>query len=189
LDKIIIKTVIRRFFEFFFWEIILSVIITALATAEGNATTKLISVGLSFAGIFIYAFINVLFQRRCCFDLADKNLYYKTNYIAYLMFVFINMICILILDGTTYAWMFSLTRAMRYLYIVVPNVVSALIFHGVMLLAIYISPYGMDRILHTVNNDADVEDFLYEYEDDVYAEDEEEEEMFNIPEDRRIIIE
>ena len=97
------------------------------------------------------------------------------------------MICILILDGTTYAWMFSLNRAMRYLYIVVPNVVSALVFHGIMLLVIYISPYGMDRILHAVNSNTDLEDFLYEYENDIYAEDEEEEEMFNIPEDRRSI--
>lgn len=185
MDKIIINTVIRRFLEFFFWEVILSVIVTALATAEGTITTKIISVGLSFVGIFIYVFINVIFQRRCCFDLADKKLYYKTNYIAYLIFASINMICIPVLDAATYAWIFSLTRAMRYLYIVVPNIVSALVFHIIMLLVIYISPYGMERILHTVNNNEDVEDLVYEDENDIYAEDEEE--MFNIPEDRRSI--
>lgn len=184
LEKIIIRTVIRRFLEFFFWEVLLSVVVTALATAEGNTTTKLISVGLSFAGGFIYAFINILFQRRCCVDLADKKLYYKTNYIAYLIFVFVNIICAFTLNSVSYAWMFAITRAMRYLYVVVPNVVSALFFHAVMLVIIYISPYGMAKVLHAVSDSRDFNKYLYKrkYDD---SDDDEVEEMFNIPEHRR----
>ena len=189
MDKIIIKTVIRRFLEFFFWEVVLSVVLTALATAEGNVTTKFISVGLSFTGTFVYAFINILFQRRCCVDLADKKLYYKTNYMAYLIFVFVNIICVYALDNTTYAWMFAVTKAMRYLYLVVPTVVSALFFHVVMLVVIYISPYGMENILHAVSDSRDFNKPFYKNKNtDTDSDDEDDEEMFNIPEHRRRIV-
>ena len=185
LNKVILRTVIRRFLEFFFWEVLLSVVVTALATAEGN-TSRVVLVGISFIGVFVYAVINVLFQRWCCLDLADKKLYYKTNYTAYFIFVLVNMICLGILDNVSYTWMFAITKGVRYLYVVVPVSVSALLFHIVMLYLIYISPYGMEKALHVASDNRNSIKFSNDDEDN--EEEDDDEELFNIPEDRRRII-
>ena len=151
MDTNILKLIRRRFLELLFWEIFLSVIVTALSKADGELNENILGAA-SIWSVVIYAFINMFQQRKCCFELIDKKLYYRINYFAYCMFIILSMLLSVFSHTSWYMWFFSITGFVSYIYELMPVEISAIIFHIIMLVNIFVSVLGMEQALRSLKN-------------------------------------
>ena len=133
----------RRFTETGLICILISLALTGLFVQEVAADTmESCFVNLSL-GAFLYWILNVFMLRRCYFDLKDKSLYYLVNYASYAAFIFFGICIYYIGNKEVYAWLFSITKFARYSGYGISTFTSAMIFHTIMLITIYLSPIGM----------------------------------------------
>ena len=137
--------IIRRFTEMLLWTVFLSIISIFLNFSGIAGSQKMLMVCLS-AGVVVFIGINLHMLKQCFFDLRDKKLYYFTNYIAYLFYAAVSIIIYAIGGNTVYAWIFAITKFMRYSSFGISTPLSALIFHLIMLLVIAVAPLGMNWI-------------------------------------------
>ncbi len=158
-----IKNVIfRRVIELFSTEAILSLIVTALNVA-GLLTTQLELFVALLSGVLIFAAVNILQMRHCYFDLKNDFLYFSSNISAAILFAALQFLIYIFADSDVYTWIFAITKCARYLFLGLPIVISALIFHLISLATILISPIGMSWVFS-------IEDDELEDEYDVYDE-------------------
>ncbi len=132
--------------ELFALDIILSAAITFL-----NIIDVLHGAGMLMAGLCLgaIAFIAVQFfwMRSAFFAAQDKKLYYIANYTAYMIFILVNIGVFFSCGNEPYAWLFAITKFVRFMPFGVSNFVSAVIFHVLMLLAVALAPVGMGWVL------------------------------------------
>ncbi len=136
---------VRRFLEMLFWSVFLSAF-GILFNFSGIAGSKKMLMVFLTLGTLAYLLLNLHQLKQCFYDLQDKKMYYYSNFIAYFLFVIVSLLVYVLAGNTAYAWCFAITKFLRYSPLGISNLVSALIFHGLLLLVIIIAPIGMDWI-------------------------------------------
>ncbi len=99
------------------------------------------------SGLFVYFVVTIIFLNRCCFDLLDKKLYYKTVGIAYGIFIAISVIFKFVCYMDTYTWLFGLYKIFNYTVLPVGSLGSVFIVHVFMIIAILIVPQHLSYLL------------------------------------------
>ena len=137
--------VIRRLVELLLTEALLSVLATIL-NVTGLVTQRYALVILLGAFIILFVVLNVRNMRKCFYDVRDNKTHYLMNFIAYGVFVVVNVGVYLVLPSTVHTWFFSLTKILCFLDI--EYFVSFTVFHIIGVLAVIVAPAGMvDKIL------------------------------------------
>lgn len=131
----------RRFFELLLTSIILSVTVTWLNTA-GILSTKQDLFSGTFIGTAIFVFINIRMLRHCYFDLRSNPRYYLLNLAAYLLFTALGFVIYNFCPDEIYTWIFAITKFVKYINNL-PTFYSALTFHCIGILTIFLAPLGM----------------------------------------------
>lgn len=144
--KIIGRTALKRFVEILVVNILISAAIMLLNIIGILGTQKQIFHGM-IAGTVLSIVINFVFMRRCYYVLTNRFLYYTSNYIAYAMFLAVNLFVGAVFDNYTYAWLFAVAKVARFSHYQVGSFVSALIFNMVMFLSVLLAPVSMGWVM------------------------------------------
>lgn len=136
------KVTIQRFCELLFLNIILSVILTKWNIARSGDEEHIILMSLSI-GVLIYLLINIKLLIYCYNYLKNKSDFIYVNYVAYGAFAGVNLITYILGDMELYTWLFAITKFARYSPFGISNIVSALIFHIVMVVMLFLVFVGM----------------------------------------------
>lgn len=145
--RIIKNVIIRRFMELLILHIILSSFMISLNVLEVISEPNEMFLGMLF-GVIVFVVIHIRMMRLCFFDLNNKLAHYISNYLAYLIFMAINLIMCRFCENEIYVWLFSITTFAAYIPdFMISSFDSALIFHGILILAIILAPLGMRRVL------------------------------------------
>ncbi|MBR0366139.1 MAG: hypothetical protein IJH94_04985, partial [Clostridia bacterium] len=94
----------------------------------------------------IYVVVMILLLNRCCFDLADKTMYFKAAYTAYGVFACLSILFIYVCYNETYTWLFGIYKIFYYTFLPVSVLWSALLLHIFMLGIIYVVPLWMSYV-------------------------------------------
>lgn len=151
--KTIAVTSSKRFAEILLVNMVLSAFVTALNFVGILNSQQQIFHAL-LVGVFMSLAINIALMRQCYYDLTNRMIYYTSNYIAYFLFMVVNLVVGAVFDEYVYAWMFSLAKVARFSHHQVSSLVSAFIFNGVMFISINFAPIGMGWLIM----DGDYED-------------------------------
>lgn len=134
------QIILRRFLELLIPEIVLSAIITFISANEYITNTHN-SVGTIMAlSLVLYLFYNFYLLRGCCEDL-DIVEYYFYNSAAYILFLVVNAAFYFVGNNSLYTWLFSITKTISVLFQQMKTFTSIKIFHGLVLVLIFIAPY------------------------------------------------
>lgn len=96
--------------------------------------------------IFLAAGIYLL--RRCFFFMRHTLSFFIVNYAAYLLFAAANLLALELAPSTVYTWLFGITKIFSISSaFAVTNLLSAVMFHAIMIVIIALSPMGMDRVI------------------------------------------
>ncbi len=150
------RATLTRFIEFVFISFALSAIMLCIYYLD-IVPQKAVSYGIMFT-IAAIAFITIQVKMlRITFSLFEGgNEYYIYNYTAYFMFIITTAIVYKFIDKSyVYTWMFGTTKFLSYFSDKINTVISAAIFHAIMLFAIYLAPAGLKG---TVEPEQDIED-------------------------------
>lgn len=99
------------------------------------------------AGVAISMMINIALLRGCYYDVANRRIYYVSNYLACIAFFIANIGAEVLFDNHVYAWLFSITKFARFSHFQWDGSVSAIIFNILMVASIHIAPLGMGWLL------------------------------------------
>lgn len=95
-------------------------------------------------GAVIFFAVNVRMLRYCYYDMRNYRMeYYIVNMAAYLLFALVCFAVYFFCNSEVYAWLFVTTKLIRYTVVKVPILYSALFFHFIGLITIFLSPIGM----------------------------------------------
>ena len=109
----------------------------------------------------IFIVVNVLLLRRCYLDIYNKPVYYTSNFVAYLLFAGITFIAHALFPSEIFAWLFGITKVMRYSFLELTTVTSMFIFHGMGLLMIALASVDLGWIFE-IADDYRGTDILYD---------------------------
>lgn len=167
-----------RLAEFFIPSIALSFTVTLLDffnIIPPNHT----SYGICF---FISAIIYIILQIRMLREnyafLQSKEIYYKYNYCAYSIYIVLGVILFFMNKSRTYTWIFGLTKSIHHFLPEISSLISAIIFHCIIILVIYFAPIGMQWVMN-FKEEEEIEFFENTFIDDY----EEEKQFFLIKEE------
>ena len=133
----------KRFRDFLTLEVILSGIIFLLYNfGVMNNSDKSLGVIITFA-IVIYLAANVIKMRHSFYKLKNTGLFYAGTYVGYAFFMILNLIVGYFADSKIYDALFMLTELLACTPQGVSWLVSALLFHLVLLLVIFFAPVGL----------------------------------------------
>lgn len=138
------KTAFRRFGEFAFLEVVLSVMITVFGIA-GILDSQNSALHCTVACVAVYVIVSVFRMRICFYELENPRAYYICNLSAYAVFALINILAYFLLDSTIYTWIFAITKFVRYAYVGFTTVTSIATFHIIMVFAILLAPAGIEE--------------------------------------------
>ncbi len=139
---IIAEESIRRLLQMLVVNIALSIVVTVLNIIGLTETQQLIFISMC-AGTVLLMIINIHLMRKLYYKLACRFEYYMSTYIAQLLFFVVNMGVGVIFDNKVYAWIFSIAKFAVFSPFGCSSLVSALLFHGLMIASIHIAPIGM----------------------------------------------
>lgn len=139
------KIIVCRVFELLSSSIILSLICIVLNFTKVIITFKTLTLCLSLA-VVIFMIFNCRMMRECYFELRSKNLYYMVNISAYIIFVVITVLIKIIAGNGIFTWLFAITKFGIYNIYGISIAQSALIFHIIGIITIFLAPIGMDWI-------------------------------------------
>ena len=97
-------------------------------------------------GAVLFGISGFFRMRRYYRKLADKKVYYISNLCGYGAFAFVNILSCLILPSGLYTWFFAITKVLRFSRFGTGSLVSALVFHIIMLCLIYCATFGMQWV-------------------------------------------
>lgn len=142
----LLRWTIILFAIFFAAEVFLSFIsIFILKTAFSD-----IDYGITFVAFLIaftiYVVVMILLLNRCCFDLADKTMYFTAAYTAYGVFAGFGILLIYVSYNETYTWLFGMYKIFYYTSLPVSVLWSALLLHMFMLGIIAVVPLCMSYV-------------------------------------------
>lgn len=144
MDINIRKTIFRRFGEFAFLEVVLSVMITVFSVA-GILESQNSVLHSTVACVAIYLIVSIYRLRICFYELENPRAYYICNLTAYGIFTVINVISYLLLNNNLYTWFFAVTKFARYAHIGFTTATSIEAFHIIMLVSILLAPMGIEE--------------------------------------------
>ncbi len=131
----------KRLFELFTASIVISVVIAVLFLLEFIPATEYNMAFVCTIGTGVFILINMRQLQRCTVDLVSLKLYYKYNYLSYLIFGAVSTIICGAAPVELFSVMFSFTKFVRYACAAVSYKKSLLIFHAVMLFVIAVTPF------------------------------------------------
>lgn len=146
IKYIFIKT-LKRFFEITFCCAATSVLAFALIAGrliEGNIQiTSMLTIALG-----IYLLFNFKKQRQRYINYFDhKEIYYKTNIGAYVLFTLLVVLCKHTFSDFLFSWFFVITKFLTYTETIIPDIVSYIIFFAVSYLSIIFSRVTHEKIV------------------------------------------
>lgn len=141
----VLALAIRRFVEMFGFSLFFSAFGILLNFSGIAESGKMLAVCLSL-GAVAFLLMNLHQLKQCFFDLRDKKLYYYANLGAYALFVIVSLLLYGLGGNTVYAWCFAITKFLRYMPLGISNLVSAMVFHLLLLGVVLAAPLGMDWI-------------------------------------------
>lgn len=130
----------------FLINIALSIIVTSLHKIGFLNVQEMIFIATT-AGVAISMMINIALLRGCYYDVANRRIYYVSNYLACIAFFIANIGAEVLFDNHVYAWLFSITKFARFSHFQWDGSVSAIIFNILMVASIHIAPLGMGWLL------------------------------------------
>ena len=139
------KLIRLRFFEILSICIVISALLSAFAAA-GLLFSEILLAIWSFVGMTAFMLINIKMLRNCYCDLRNKPVYYTVNTAAYLIFAAVNTIAYEICSTEIYAWFFSITKFIKYIYAETPAGISLVVFHFAGIASIFLAPFELDGI-------------------------------------------
>ena len=146
MTKFILYAAYKRFLELAGSCVLLSAIISFLCKTKilPDGSRELI-IGLYIATI-AFMVINIRMMRACYYFLRNTGQYFLVNYSAYFVFGIITVVVYKLSSGEFYTWLFAITKFAKYTNLYLTTVNSAVIFHMVMGIAIFLAPIGMSWV-------------------------------------------
>ena len=109
-----------------------------------------INYGMTFValliGFVIYIVVTIPLLNRCCFDLADKAMYFKAAYIAYGIFICLSILMKYVCYKETFTWLFGIFEIFYYTFLPMGVLMSVMTMHLIMLTLIYVVPFWMSYV-------------------------------------------
>ena len=137
--------VYRRVAELLLPCIVLSMVITFLnisgLVVRRNSVVLMIS-----AFVIVFTVFNFINLRKCYFDMCDKKLFFILNFLSHAIFAGINFAFLAFAKNEIYAWLFSITKGLKFLDVGI--IYSVLLFHFIQLICIVASTIGMEWIFY-----------------------------------------
>ncbi|MBQ8391090.1 MAG: hypothetical protein IJX50_00920 [Clostridia bacterium] len=146
MNKFILYAAYKRFMEITGSCVLLSAVISFLCkiNALPDGSRELV-IGLYIAAALFVA-VNIWMMRACYYVLRNTKVYFLVNYGAYLVFGLVTALTYKLFSAETYTWLFAVTKFARYTNLYLPTVYSAVIFHTIMGIAIFLAPIGMSWV-------------------------------------------
>jgi len=145
LNSILIKIVIRRFFELLITCAVVSVVITFLHVTDMLVTDNSLCAVL-LIGVTVFVFLNVRMLRLCYYEMKSNSIYLLVNISAYLLFAAICFIVHLFCSKECFTWIFAITKFARYSNFNLETLYSAVLFHIIGICMVMLAPIGMSWI-------------------------------------------
>lgn len=155
-----IYVTLRRYIELILLIAALSAILAFFYLIGLIASDSMLQISL-FLMSMAFIVINVILLRRCFVDLLDIRLYYLSNFSAYFLFILTSVILYFVLPSAAFAWVFGVTKFLRYSDLGISTFGSLLIFHALGLLITAVASAGLGHVL-TDEPVYEGEDFLYD---------------------------
>lgn len=137
---------LRRYIELLVLTVALSVLTSLIGLLGSLETLK----KFLFFFILIFAVVNIFLLRQCFRDLHRAKRYYISNFIACTLFAFTSIVLYLLLPSGIYAWIFGITKALKYSNLQISSSWAVLCFHAAIFLITAIAPvdYFIFRFRH-----------------------------------------
>ncbi len=91
-----------------------------------------------------FLFLDIFFMRKDYYRIAHKRKYRMVNYISHGAFAVINIVaCRFFAHTQIYAFVFGITKVLRFSHCNINPVISAIVFNAVVLISIHFAPAGM----------------------------------------------
>ena len=144
MNKLILELTVRRVIHLVLGCVVISSLIAILCITGIFPDGSGILLGGMSAGVVLYIFFNVKMMRRVFFLVRKRRLYYVINFGAYFVFGLINLCVYKLCSNYVFAWLFAITKFLRYtnLSLSIPSAVT--VFHFIMTLAALCAPVGME---------------------------------------------
>lgn len=136
------RIILRRFGEFMFLEVVLSVMITVFSMA-GVLSSRNLVLHSTVLCVILYVLVNIKRLRRCFYELENPPAYFFSNLVAYVTFAVINVTAYLLCSNEVFTWLFAVTKFARYAHVGFSTVTSIEAFHIIMVIAIIFAPAGI----------------------------------------------
>ena len=153
----LLQWTILLFAAFFVAEVVLSYF--ALSILKAGVVDK--NYGMTFVallvGFVIYIVVTVLVLNRCCFDLADKTMYFKAAYTAYGIFICLSVLLNYVCYKETFTWLFGIYKMFYYTFLPISVLGSVMAMHVFMLAMIFVVPLRMSYVFVENNSWTDRE--------------------------------
>lgn len=145
--------------EILFIDIILSFFVTFVFIGKIAAESNINLILGTGATATIFFVINIYMLRNMYMDIESK-FYFISNYIAYFIFVAVNIMVCRFLSAEVYTVLFGITKFVRFIPYNISNIESAALFHGVMFVIITIIPLIFRGINDDLNEFIEHEEML-----------------------------
>ena len=144
--KFIVYAAYRRFLEIVVSCVLLSSVISFLCKCNAlpDGSRELV-IGLYITAV-LFVGINIWMMRGCYYELRDTKVYFIVNYSAYIVFGLITILAYKLFTAELYTWFFAITKFARYTNLYLNTVYSAMVFHVVMVITIFLAPIGMSWV-------------------------------------------
>jgi len=137
------RVIIRRFFELLLINTILSSIIVGLYELELLPGEHVFVKFAMLLGAVLFAVIQAFMLRHCYFDLCNKYDYYLFNYLAYAVFMVVDIAVFFLCNNVIFTWGFGITKFLRFISVGMDTFFGIIVFHLAMLVIIALAPIGM----------------------------------------------
>lgn len=142
ISKKTLKTARNRFFHLVILSVVMSVFAMLVTQGMGGSQDNMVAVTLMCAVVFVA--INTAIMRDNMYTLIITRRYFKANFLAYFAYVLLGVIVYFIdPSNMLYTWMFMITKFLVYSALDWPTWLSAMIFHMIMIIAIFAAPIGL----------------------------------------------
>ena len=144
MNKLILELTVRRVIHLVFGCVVISSLIALLCVTGilPDGSGKLLA-GMC-AGVILYIVFNVKMMRRTFFLVRKKSFYCVVNFGAYFVFGFVNILVYKFCSGYIFAWLFAITKFLRYTNLSLNIPASVCVFHLILVIAALCAPIGME---------------------------------------------
>ena len=144
--RFLLSSILRRICELVFSCIALSLFLALLCVTGilPDASVKMFA-GV-YIGVILFLCINIRMLRECHYEIRDNILYFIINFGANAVFALMNLLAYRLIPQFIYTFFFSITKFAKFTPFPVNSGYSAIIFHGIILVLIFLAPIGMRRI-------------------------------------------